>query len=204
MIDRDRIIRCDIDIFGRVLQQRSVGDGCRLAAALQRHIRFDIVGRQTARGGNDIENTLTRRADLNALRIVDIAEDGNLTGAACRCRNNDLRFDRAARQAILDVLLYGLLQATGSRNPTRIGNCDRSVSIDGLLWQRDVITGSATCVRWNEETAGLSFEDGNRNDIAVTERNFGRPASTTTKTFERGRLGSGKIRQDVLAEISRA
>ncbi|EGE57572.1 hypothetical protein RHECNPAF_4300102 [Rhizobium etli CNPAF512] len=202
MIDRDRIIRRHIDILRRILQQRIVGDGCRLAAALQRHIRFDIVGRQAACGGNDIENALTGRADRDALRIVDVTEHGHLAGAAGRCRNNHLRLDRPAGQPIFDVLLHSLLQATGGRNATGIGDRDRSVSIDGLLRQIDIIAGSAAGIRRNEQPPGLSFEDGNLDDVAITKRNFRCPAATTAKPFEGGRLRSGKIWQDVLAEIN--
>ncbi|MGO8041102.1 polysaccharide export protein, partial [Rhizobium leguminosarum] len=93
-----------------------------LAAALQRHIRFDIVGLQTARGGNDIENpaeniyvapddTISIDHERRTFLMLGAAgtsgrfdfEESNLTLGEAIAKAGGLRDDRADPA---QVLLY--------------------------------------------------------------------------------------------------
>ncbi len=189
----DGILRANIDVVRRFVDERAKRRGRLASIALERHERVVARILRTAGAGDCIEQPVAACVHREARRCVDLAEHADGRRPLVDEPNHRLRFDRAILQRVRDGLLDLDDGASLGRNAAGIGHGNVAVGIDRWFGRVTKLPGRTPASMRDEQAAGGRLEYRHADDIADAEPDFAGTATVREHLSDSRRMAFARI-----------
>src|SRR5262249_48235808 len=163
----DNVVRVDVDVVGRLVNERPKGGDRAPPVSLQEHPRVGSscsgyrpgchCYRRYASSTDHVDDTLRRRGRRNTRRS-SLAQPADHGCVLFHERHDGLWLDSTVLEGSNNGILHLHLGATERTDCTSVRNGNVALHVDGLIWNCDEIAGAHATLAWNEEPSRGGFE----------------------------------------------